>query len=67
MLSGKSRTLELVLRGNIFSAEEALKLNIVDKILPRKKVVDSAIAFARSIMTDYRKGKEKLFIQKMSA
>jgi enoyl-CoA hydratase/carnithine racemase len=65
LLSGKSRALELVLRGNTFSAEEALKLNIIDKILPRKKVVELAIDFARSIMNDYRKGKEKLFIQKM--
>jgi enoyl-CoA hydratase/carnithine racemase len=65
LLSGKSRTLELVLRGNTFSAEEALKLKIVDKILPRKKVVELAIDFAGSIMNDYRKGKEKLFIQKM--
>jgi enoyl-CoA hydratase/carnithine racemase len=66
LLSGKSRTLELVLRGKTFSAEEALKLNIVDKILPKKKVVDLAIDFARSIMNDYRKGKEKIFIQKMA-
>jgi enoyl-CoA hydratase/carnithine racemase len=66
VLSGKSRTLELVLRGNTFSAEEALKLKIVDKILPRKKVVELAIEFAGSIMNDYRKGKEKLFIRKMS-
>jgi enoyl-CoA hydratase len=66
LLSGKSRTLELVLRGNTFSAEEALKLNIVDKILPRKKVVEMAIDFAGSIMNDYRKGKEKLFIHKKS-
>jgi enoyl-CoA hydratase/carnithine racemase len=66
LLSGKSRALELVLRGNIFPAEEALKLKIVDKILPKKQVVESAIAFAGSIMNDYRKGKEKLFIHKMS-
>ncbi len=66
LLSGKSRALELVLRGNTFSAEEALKMNIVDKILPRKKVVEIAIDFAGSIMNGYRKGKEKLFIQKMS-
>jgi enoyl-CoA hydratase/carnithine racemase len=66
LLSGKSRALELVLRGNTFSAEEALKMNIVDKILPRKKVVETAIDFAGSIMNGYRKGKEKLLIQKMS-
>jgi enoyl-CoA hydratase/carnithine racemase len=64
LLSGKSRTLELVLRGNTFSAEEALKLKIVDKILPKKKVVELAVDFAGSIINDYRKGKEKLFIQK---
>ena len=66
MLSGKSRTLELVLKGNTFSAEEALKLKIVDKILPKKKVVELSIDFAGSIMNDYRKGKEKLFIQKIT-
>jgi enoyl-CoA hydratase len=66
LLSGKSRALEMVLRGNTFSAEKALKLNIVDKILPKKKVVELAIDFAGSIMNEYRKGKEKLFIQKMT-
>ena len=66
LLSGKSSALELVLRGNTFSAEEALKMNIVDKILPKKKVVEIAIDFACSIMNGYRKGKEKLLIQKIS-
>jgi enoyl-CoA hydratase/carnithine racemase len=66
ILSGKSRALELVLRGNTFSAEEALKLKIVDKILPKKKVVELAIDFAASIMNDYQKGKEKLLIRKMA-
>ena len=66
LLSGKSSALELVLRGNTFDAEEAMKMNIIDKILPRKKVVEIAIDFAGSIMNGYRKGKEKLFIRKMS-
>ena len=60
LLSGKSRALELVLRGNMFSAEEALKMNIVDKILPRRNVVEMAIDFAGSIMNGYRKGKKKI-------
>ena len=64
-LAGKSKALELVLRGNTFPAEEALSLNIVDHILPKKKVIQAAFDFAASIMHDYRKGKEKLHLQKM--
>jgi enoyl-CoA hydratase len=66
LLSGKSKALELVLRGNTFPAEEALRIKIVDKILPKKKVVEAAIDFAGSIMNGYRKGKEKLYVQKLS-
>jgi enoyl-CoA hydratase/carnithine racemase len=66
MLSGKSNALELVLRGKTFSAEEALRLKIVDKILPKKKVVEIALDFAASILKDYRKGKEILFTRKLS-
>jgi enoyl-CoA hydratase len=66
MLSGRSKALELVLRGNTFPAEEALRIKIVDKILPKKKVVGQAIDFAGSIMNGYRKGKERLYLQKIS-
>ena len=66
LLSGRSKALELVLRGNTFPAEEALRIKIVDKILPKKKVVGAAIDFAASIMNGYRKGKEKLYVQKIS-
>ena len=66
-LSGRSKALEIVLRGNIFPAEEALRLNLVDKIIPKKHVVSSAIEFAGAIMEDYTRGKEKLYVQKMDA
>jgi enoyl-CoA hydratase/carnithine racemase len=66
MLSGKSNALELVLRGRTFSAEEALRLKIVDKILPKKRVVELSLDFTGSIMEGYRKGKEELFIRKLS-
>jgi enoyl-CoA hydratase/carnithine racemase len=65
-LSGKSRALEMVLRGNIFPAEEALRINLVDKILPKKQVVRAAIDFAGSIMNGYQRGKEQLYVQKMN-
>lgn len=66
MLSGRSKTLEMVMRGNTFPAEEALRMNLVDKILPKRQVVKAAIDFAASIMDDYSRGKEKLYIQKMN-
>jgi enoyl-CoA hydratase/carnithine racemase len=65
-LTGKSKALEILLRGNTFPAEEALRLGVVDRILPRKKVVDTALNFAGTVMNDYRRGKEKLMIQRVA-
>ena len=42
-----SKALEIMLRGNTFCAEEALKMKIVDKIVPKKEVVDIAIKIAK--------------------
>lgn len=64
-LSGKLNALEVVLKGNTFSALEALEMNLVDRIIPKKKVVRAAIDFARIIMHDYHKGKSKLYLHKM--
>jgi enoyl-CoA hydratase/carnithine racemase len=65
-LSGKAKALELVLRGNTFSAEKALQYHLVDKILPKRMVVQFALSFARSIMVNYRKGKLLLYLKKIT-
>jgi enoyl-CoA hydratase/carnithine racemase len=65
-LSGKAKALELVLRGNTFSAEKALQYHLVDKVLPKRMVVQFAISFARSIMMNYRKGKPLLYLKKIT-
>ena len=65
LLSGKSKALELVLHGNTFSAEDALCFNLVDKIFPKKQVVEMAIGFAREITTSYKKEKAKLYLKKL--
>ena len=65
-LAGRAKALELVLRGNTFPAEKALQYHIVDKILPKRMVVQFAVSFARSIMPNYRKGKSILYLKKIT-
>jgi len=65
-LAGKAKALELVLRGNTFPAEKALQYHLVDKILPKRMVVPFAVSFARSIMSNYRKGKSVIYLNKIT-
>ncbi|MCX6250623.1 MAG: enoyl-CoA hydratase/isomerase family protein [Bacteroidetes bacterium] len=62
---GTGKAMELVLRGNTFSAEDALTLKLVDRILPRRHVVDMSIDFARKIPDSYRKEKVMLYIDRI--
>jgi enoyl-CoA hydratase/carnithine racemase len=66
-LIGRSRALELVLKANTFSAAEALEMKFVQKILPKREVVRSAIKFAQSVTTDFHKEKAALYIKKYFA
>jgi enoyl-CoA hydratase len=63
-IAGPATALELALRGNTFSAEEALKLHLVDLILPKKEVVEKAKRFARSLPENYRKEKSALYLKR---
>lgn len=48
-VAGKRRALELILSGATFDADEALRWNIVDAVVPRAGVVDTAIGMIRKI------------------
>jgi enoyl-CoA hydratase/carnithine racemase len=63
-LAGSAASLEIALRGNTFSAEEALKLNLVDSILPKKEVLKKAREFALSLPSDYKKEKAPLYLKR---
>jgi enoyl-CoA hydratase len=65
-LCGQAKAIELVLRGNTFGAEEAKLNHLVDRIVPRRTVVDYAVAFARKIRKNYRKQKTSLYLQQIS-
>lgn len=63
-LAGKARTMQLVIKGDTFGAADALKFNLVDKILPKNGLIEESIRFAKSIDTRYRKEKHKLYLSK---
>ena len=48
-LAGRRRALEAVLTGASFGAEEALAWNVVDAVVPRKDVVESAVRLMEMI------------------
>jgi enoyl-CoA hydratase/carnithine racemase len=65
-LCGQAKTLELILRGNTFGAEEALQNHLVDRIVPKRKVVEFSMGFARKIMKNYKKQKVSLYLQQIA-
>jgi enoyl-CoA hydratase len=64
-LCGQAKAIELVLKGNTFGAEEAELNHLVDRIIPRRKVVEFSIAFARKVMKNYKKQKRPLYLQQI--
>lgn len=62
-LTGFSKAVELILEGRNISPEEALSLGIIDKVTPRKQVVQIATNFAKEItnQNDSNFSKTKLY------
>jgi enoyl-CoA hydratase len=48
---GRSKAKELMMTGDIISAEEALKIGLINKVAPHDKVVEVAEEMARKILT----------------
>ncbi len=48
-LVGMSRALEILLTGRLMSAEEALELGVVSRVVPHDRLLDEALALARDI------------------
>ncbi len=62
-LSGNANAIELVLKGKTFTASDALRLNLIDRILPKKDLLQTSLDFARSISGDYFREKKKLYLR----
>jgi len=64
-LCGQAKAIELVLRGSTFGAAEAKLYYLVDRIVPRRKVVEFSVAFARKVMKNYKKQKAPLYLKQI--
>ncbi len=53
-----SKAIELMLKGSTFSAEEALQMKIVNCIVPKKEVINTAIRIAKDIQMKINKKKQ---------
>jgi enoyl-CoA hydratase/carnithine racemase len=62
-LTGKAIGLEYILRGKTFDAQEALKIGIVDRILPKRQLVGIGLDFAGSIRSGFRKEKKRIYLK----
>jgi len=66
-LSGKAKTIELVLKGNTFNASDALKWNIVDAIYPKKELMGKAEQLTRLASGNYRKYNKTNYLKNLKA
>ncbi len=58
------KAMELILKGSNFDAEEALKWNLVHKIIPKKEVIDAALHLAKNIPENYIKEKAQFYVDR---
>lgn len=47
---GMTKAMELILSGDILSAEEALEIGLVNRVLPAEQLMDAATAFAQKLL-----------------
>ncbi|OQX73428.1 MAG: hypothetical protein B6D61_12585 [Bacteroidetes bacterium 4484_249] len=64
-LARKAKTIELILKGNTFTAEEALQWNIVDLVVEKKHLMEYAKRLAELSADNYRKYNKSDYIRKL--
>lgn len=62
-LAGKAKAMELLLHGNSFSAQEALDWKVVDKVLPKKTLIEQSTAFAKAIAPGYKRFRKEDYLK----
>jgi enoyl-CoA hydratase len=62
-IAGEVTALERVLKGSTFNAEDAFRYRIVDRIVPKRKLLEQAGEFAREVMNDFRIEKKNLYVK----
>ena len=63
-LAGKSKALELILRGMTFSAADALRMGLVDAVVPKREAFAAAMDFARALPAAITRGNRAIYLKK---
>lgn len=61
----RNKALELMLEGKNVSAEEALEWGLVDKICPKKDLLDAALTFAKTINADFNRDQRDHYLKSL--
>jgi len=64
-LAGQAKAMELVLKGNTLSAEQALNWKIVDCVVPKKELIEVAIKLAHLSAPEYRNYLKKDYLRQL--
>jgi len=64
-LAGKAKAMEFIMRGNSFTAEEALEMGVVDAVFPKKILGQKAVELVEIAAEDYRKYNKKEYLQRI--
>jgi enoyl-CoA hydratase len=64
-LAGRAKAIELILRGNTFSAREAFEMKLVDAVVPKSELMPMAIDFAKQLPEPYHKDGRKYYAVKL--
>ncbi len=63
-LAGKSKALEIILRGLTFSASDALAMGLVDAVVPKRDALSVALNFARALPEKMINGHRDIYLKK---
>lgn len=64
-LAGQAKAIELILKGNTFSADQALDWNIIDYMVPKKELRNTAVRLAELASTNYRSYLKKDYLEQL--
>lgn len=57
---GESKALEMILLGDIISAERALGMNLVSRVFPQKEFLSNTLLFVKTLLLTRREALEEV-------
>jgi len=64
-LAGRTKAIELILKGSNFAAEEAMELHIADAVFPKRELMERAVQLAGIAVDGFRKYNKTEYLKKL--